>query len=449
MAVENNGKNIPDRVVRIELISHFNLYPETVASSDEMARRLSRESVQVEKQMEDLVELHILRRTYVGDRTLYSYLAPMSMSQMAKRSLNKASENMFSGISGPGRVKRDAGTEREGEDIEPESGTALRMRLMIAALKRESWKECLELLMNTIYRSLETPCAAYHLGERCSEMRWDYQRGTNGVRAGMTKVKNVQNMVIEGELIREKGFLETAYHLKYLYPLSDYDDVLVCISRKGSMKMDLRLIKSLLVDIMPVVSEKFRLDFAEEMNAERALQDSIYWSTLHLADMREGLVGALASVAKSVDADRVSLLLEDGSGTLRTLSTYGLHEREGASKHSFPIGEGVAGWCAKKGDSAIITEPRIDPRYIRNEYDDIDSMLCCPLIPPEGAAIGAICAVNKHVDGSGDGTCFDRRDVRLVEGIARTLTTAFLAKDNGTRTLPRRMIDQALATHAI
>ena len=33
---------VPDRVVRIELISYFSLCPETVATSEEMAERLGR-----------------------------------------------------------------------------------------------------------------------------------------------------------------------------------------------------------------------------------------------------------------------------------------------------------------------------------------------------------------------------------------------------------------------
>ncbi len=264
----------------------------------------------------------------------------MSVSLQAKRDLNHALENIFSGVHGPGGADgRRAERGWEGEDdevIEPGSGAAMRMRLMIDTLKREGWRECLELLMDTVYSSLETPCAAYHLGDRCSELYWDCQRGTNGVRAGMTRIKNVQNMVIEGELIHEKGFLETARHLKYLYPLGEDDFILICICRKGSMRMDLKFIKSLLIDIMPVVAEKYRLDLAEEMTAEKALQNSIFASTVSNNDMSEGLMEALASVAKSIEADRVSLLVEDGNGSLRTLSTYGLRKQVEMKRNSFP-----------------------------------------------------------------------------------------------------------------
>jgi hypothetical protein len=59
--------------------------------------------------------------------------------------------------------------------------------------------------------------------------------------------------------------------------------------------------------------------------------------------------------------------------------------------------------------------------------------------------MGAICAVNKCRRERGHGAGFEQRDVRLVEGIARTLADAFLARDNSTRLLPRRMINEALA----
>jgi GAF domain-containing protein len=200
---------------------------------------------------------------------------------------------------------------------------------------------------------------------------------------------------------------------------------------------------------MPVVVEKRRLHVAEEITAEKVLQNSIYWNALHIGDMRKDLLGTLACVAKSVEADRVSLLVEDGNGSLRTLSTYGMSEQDGANGRPFPIGEGIAGWCAEKGEVANLAEPRVDPRFIRNDYNDIDSMLCCPLIPPDGEVIGAICAVNKQAEGSRRGARFDDKDVRLVEGIARTLANAFTATDNGTRMLSRKTINDVLAAPSI
>lgn len=80
---------VPGRVVRIELISYFNLFPETVATSEEMARRLKRGAEQVARQMNDLVELGILEQTTDGERVLYSYIAPISMNLMSRKAYTK------------------------------------------------------------------------------------------------------------------------------------------------------------------------------------------------------------------------------------------------------------------------------------------------------------------------------------------------------------------------
>ena len=71
--------NIPDRVIRMELISYFSLYPGTVTTTGEMAVRLSRDAEKVERQMEALAELSILKKTSDGKRTVFSYLPPISV----------------------------------------------------------------------------------------------------------------------------------------------------------------------------------------------------------------------------------------------------------------------------------------------------------------------------------------------------------------------------------
>jgi hypothetical protein len=447
MADRNNrAESMPDRVVRMELISYFSLYPDTVATSEETALRLSRDTEQVDREMEALVQLRIMQRTHQGNITFYGYLPPISLHSLAGKNGDQEQKRIPPYFALVTNGNGTNGKKREKNDEEREGETGVRLQLMIAALKRDGWKECLELLLDIVYRSEGAPCAAYLLGERCSEMRWDCQRGSNGTKAGMTKISGVQNMVVEGELIQDKGLLDSAHYIKYLYPMDDGEDVLICVCRKGSYHIDVAFLRSLFVDILPVVAEKRRMDLMEEKTAEKLLQESIYWNTVYSPDVSKGLMGALASVAKSVEADRVSLLVEDDNGLLRTLSTYGLRKNAGVNGGSFPIGEGVAGWCVERGDIANLVNPRVDPRFISNDYNDIDSMLCCPLIPPEGEAIGAICAVNKHSEENSSGTRFNEKDVRLFEGIARTIATALTAKDNHTKLLPRKMIQAVLAT---
>ncbi len=441
--------NIPDMVIRMELISYFSHYQDTVATCEEMAVRLGRDAGKVESQMEALFELNILKKTYDGMRALFSYLQPIPARVAGSRYAGRGQKKVPLCKAADADSNR-ANCETSSKNLaEEEREVDVRLQLMIAALKMESWRECLEILLDTIYRSEGVPCGAYLLGERCSRLLWDCQRGTNGTKAGMTKIDGVQNMVVEGELIQKKGMLDTAYHIKYLYPLENGEDVMICVNRNGSYHIDAAFLQSLCVDILPVIAEKRRVDLMEEMAAEKVLQDSIYWSAVNSADMSRGLLGTLACVAKSVEADRVSLLINNGSGTMRTLSTYGRPISPQVEGDDFPAGEGIARWCGEKGDFADLADPWQAPPFAPEGYDDVDFMLCCQLIPPGGEAMGTLCAVNNQ---SGECTCrksFNDRDVRLFEGIARTLAVALAARESRTKTLNRKVIQAIMAAQSM
>ncbi|MBN2026240.1 MAG: GAF domain-containing protein [Actinobacteria bacterium] len=436
---------IPDRVIRIELISCFSHCPDTVATCEAMAKRLNRSVHQVERQMDALVELRILAKTEKGGHTIYSYLPPLAGNLLARKRVDEQRKHgspYFASVVNAHISYKRKSEKSEGEG---ESEVGVRLQMMIAALKAESWEECLELLLDIIYRSEGTPCGAYLLSEGCSEMLWDCQRGTNGVKAGMTEASGIQNMVVEGELIKDRGLLDTAHHVKYLYALGDDEYVLVCVNRNGSYHIDVSFITSLFTDILPVVAEKRRYAHVGEKTAEQVLRDTVYWSTMHSDDMNKGLLGALACVAKSVDADRVSLLVDDGRGSLRTLSTYGRRVNPEDRGRSFRTGEGVAGWCVREGNTANLVDPSTDPHFVSSDYNDIENMLCSPLIPSGREAIGAICAVNKKHADDERGRHFDEKDAHLFEGIARVLANALASRDNRTKILPRRMISTLLA----
>lgn len=447
MMATKKGYNarMPDRVIRMELISIYTQYPDLVGSAEELAQRLGRDTEQVLRQMEDLVLLRILDRMGEGENVRYCYLEPLSINPAISRSRAHYNNHRASGLPTGHDIEGEGGGKYGGETPKTDEEAGLRLQLMISTLKKQGWKECLQLLIDTIYHIEGTSCAAYLLGDRCSDLLWDYQCGTNGTKAGMTKIAGVQNMVVEGELIQEKGLLDTSHHIKYLYPLNEYEDVLICICRNGSYHVDIALLKSLFVDIMPVVADKRQQDLIAEKAAEKMLKDSIYWNTVNNPDIKMGLAGALASAAKSVEAGRASLLFNDGEGSLRTFSTYGALKHHDALGRVFPIGEGVAGWCVERHDIANLANPRVDPRFIGNDYDDIDSILCCPLVPCDGRILGAICAVNKNYSSACGKARFDERDVRLLESIAHALTQALIARDNHTKVLPRKFI-QSLMT---
>ena len=432
----------PDRVVRMELISLFSQYPDLTGTSEDLAQRLRRDPEQVRKQVDRLVSLRILDRMGDGEPARYRYLAPISMKPTRRVSETHQRAHSASGISEKKDAEQGGGMGKG--TVEEEKEAEMRLKLIISTLKRDGWKDGLELLIDTIHHVEGTPCAAYLLGERCSELLWDCQSGSNGVKAGMTRIGGVQNMVVEGELIKDKGLMDTPMHIKYLYPLNEHEDVLICVCRNGSYHIDIAFLKSLLVDILPVVAEKRHLDLVAERTAEKVLQDNIYWNAVQNPDIKQGLTGALASMAKSVEADRVSLLMKDDEDRLRTFSTYGILKHRNAPERVFLSGQGVVGWCVEHSGTANLVNPRVDPRFIGNDYNDIDTLLCCPLIPCEGEALGAICAVNKNGSGRNGRAQFDKRDTRLFESIARTLANALTERDNHTKMFPRNVIQDVI-----
>lgn len=77
---ENQNAQVPDSVLRIELISYFHRNPGLEASSAQMAELTGRNAGQVEKQMKKLVQLRILEECLEEGRCTYRYLPPFSIS---------------------------------------------------------------------------------------------------------------------------------------------------------------------------------------------------------------------------------------------------------------------------------------------------------------------------------------------------------------------------------
>ena len=73
-------KKAPDSVIRIELITHFHRNPGIEGTPDQLADIIGRESGQVERQMEKLVQLRILEEKKVGSEIHYRYIPPFSIS---------------------------------------------------------------------------------------------------------------------------------------------------------------------------------------------------------------------------------------------------------------------------------------------------------------------------------------------------------------------------------
>jgi len=133
------------------------------------------------------------------------------------------------------------------------------------------------------------------------------------------------------------------------------------------------------------------------------------------------LATTMQAVIKTMRAEAGSILLfdQEGKGLVFEVAAGG-----GATKLPgccLQPGQGVAGWVAEHGQSALIPEARRDPRF----FDGIDavtgstthSLLCVPLGAQE-RIIGVIEVLNKA------GGEFSRHDLRLLESLAAEVAIA-------------------------
>jgi len=86
------------------------------------------------------------------------------------------------------------------------------------------------------------------------------------------------------------------------------------------------------------------------------------------------------------------------------------------------VGEGIAGWVAKTGQAAIVSDVRRDPRFSRRvdfrTHFVTRNMICVPVKSRE-ELIGVLQAINRRTDRP-----FDEEDQRLFESLARQVGIA-------------------------
>jgi len=90
------------------------------------------------------------------------------------------------------------------------------------------------------------------------------------------------------------------------------------------------------------------------------------------------------------------------------------------------LGQGVVGWAAASGQSALVVDTRQDHRY----FPDVDrmsayqtrSLICTPMKGPNGQVVGVLELINPI-----DGSSFTRHDVELLESVS---TFAVVAIEN-------------------
>lgn len=114
-------------------------------------------------------------------------------------------------------------------------------------------------------------------------------------------------------------------------------------------------------------------------------------------DISELLLTIMRLASRVVGAERASLYLLDEK-TQELYFDVALGLPDDVQKMRFKIGEGIAGTCAKEGQSLIINDVANDPRHaqkVDNKSGFITrALLTCPMII-KGKVIGVVQAINK------------------------------------------------------
>lgn len=160
---------------------------------------------------------------------------------------------------------------------------------------------------------------------------------------------------------------------------------------------------------------------AQHWAEELTLLNEIGRTVTSSLNLERVLATTMQAVIKTMRAEAGSILLfdQEGKGLVFEVAAGG-----GATKLPgccLQPGQGIAGWVAEHGQSALIPEARRDPRF----FDGIDavtgstthSLLCVPLGAQE-RIIGVIEVLNKA------GGEFSRHDLRLLESLAAEVAIA-------------------------
>ena len=95
------------------------------------------------------------------------------------------------------------------------------------------------------------------------------------------------------------------------------------------------------------------------------------------------------------------------------------HDKRYVWSHGLRVGDGVTGWVAEHGDSVLLGDVRLDPRY-HAMRDDIRSELCVPIESAE-ETIGVLNIETSQPD------AYDQSDQLVLETVAAQFAVARLA----------------------
>lgn len=134
------------------------------------------------------------------------------------------------------------------------------------------------------------------------------------------------------------------------------------------------------------------------------------------SDVFDLLDTILEAILTGIEASDGSIMLVDEETNELVFVLVSGSVRDKLTGHRMPIGTGIAGWVAHKGEPVIVPNVNLDPRFSRsvdlNFKFRTQSLLCVPLIY-EGRILGVLQGLNKI-----QGKNFVPRDLTLLQVVA-------------------------------
>lgn len=116
------------------------------------------------------------------------------------------------------------------------------------------------------------------------------------------------------------------------------------------------------------------------------------------SDVFDLLDTILEAVLSGIEASDGSVMLVDDETNELVFAIVSGQVRDKLTGHRLPIGTGIAGWVAQKGDPVIVPNVHLDPRFSRSVDRDFrfktQSLICTPMIY-NGKTLGVIQGLNK------------------------------------------------------
>lgn len=209
----------------------------------------------------------------------------------------------------------------------------------------------------------------------------------------------------------------------------DYDAILNSIMTSVAKGMNLDLSHGKVAEVAHMARALHTGRKRIEQMASLIKVSALVNSRLHIDEKLEYI---LESATMVLNAEASSILLKDEhSDKLIFKTAIGEKARE-VMRFSLDMGEGIAGWVAKKGEALLIPDVSKDSRYSPRISEEIRfparSIVCVPLIV-SNKLIGSLEVINRR-----DEKPFDRQDLKVLSAfgsqVAMSIENSFLYRQS-------------------